>query len=413
MDRNSSSVIAVTGLVIGIIGLLNVVLGIMAVISGAFPDAGGRPVAPPIGVSSIFFGLVILVAGALWVTSGAGYFTRKEWASTLALYIAPAIGVVNLIGVLHFWGFTIHIGWAAISTVAAMGSIWYISRKELASFFLIAVAEHVGVIIIFSMAIYAEPVDLLESRDTTLLVDIEVIDQPEPIPPEIIPQDRTYREKKPVLPKIEIRNITATDPGTKIETSMPQLPKTVARLRDTSEDQVLRSPRLKDREQRIQDTVATTDVESTLKSSKKPSIEIGPSEKTKDGPETTIARPPDSIRDSSSHDERIGPSDEVAKPSFAGKISGDIEGRKVVSWPKPPVGYEGTGGGSTTVKFWVDPAGSVTKVEISKKSGSPRLDTMARDYVNQIRFVALPRNVQQRAQWGEIPINFELTRGTG
>ena len=413
MNGKLSTAIVVTGIVVGMIGLLNVVLGIMAVAAGALPSAEGKPITPPIGVGSIFFGLLTLVAGALWMTSGVGYFTRREWSPKLALYIAPVVGAVNLVGVFNFWGFTIHIGWAALSTVAAMGSIWYISRKELASFFLIAVVEHVAVIIIFSMAIYAEPIDIEEAQDTELLIDIEVIDQPKPMPPEIIPRDRPAREKQPVLPKVRIQDIAAPDPGTEIEDSAPQLPKTLARIRDTGEETVLRSPGTRDREHRVQDTVSAADVESALKSSKKPSIEVGPSERTKGSPEATIARPPESIRDLSPPDQRAGPSDEVAKPSFAGTISGEIEGRKVVSWPKPPAGYKGTGGGSAAVKFWVDPAGSITRVEISKKSGSPRLDTMAMEYVKQIRFVALPKNVQQRTQWGKISIDFELTKGAG
>ena len=142
-------------------------------------------------------------------------------------------------------------------------------------------------------------------------------------------------------------------------------------------------------------------------------MDIGPSKKTKDSPETTIARPPESLRNDSISPERMGPSDEVARPSFAGEISGQIGGRAVVSWPKPPVGYKSTGGGKSIVKFWVDPAGSVIRTEISKKSGSPRLDTIAVEYVKQIRFVALPKRVQQKIQWGKIPIEFEVTKGDG
>jgi len=406
MKERSSFAITATALVVSIIGLLNIVLGIMAIWSGAFPDAEGKLITPQIGVGSIFFGLLLLAAGILWVMSGMGYFTRKKYAPTLALYSAPAIGVINLIGVLHFWGFTIHIGWAALSTVAAMGSIWYISRKELASFFLIAVAEHVGIIIIFSMLVYAEPMEIVEPQDEEILVTIETIDQPEPVPPEIIPRERAMLEKQPVLPSIEIRDITATDTGTEIEDAVPQLPKTVARIRDAGDNPVLRSPGVKDRDQRYQDTVSAVDIESALRSSKKPSMDIGPSEKTKDTPETTVARPPESLRNDSISPDRVGPSDGVARPSFAGKISG-LEGRAVVFWPKPPVEHKGTGGGTSIIKFWVDPAGNVTRTEISKKSGSPRLDTIAAEYVKQIRFVALPKNVQQRTQWGEIPIEFE------
>ena len=147
---------------------------------------------------------------------------------------------------------------------------------------------------------------------------------------------------------------------------------------------------------------------------KKPSLEIGPSEKSKDGTDSSIAREPKYVRDSTAiHDQRSGPSSDVARPSFAGEITGEIAGRKVVSWPKPPEDYKGTAGGSATIKFWVDPSGSVIRVEISKKSGSPKLDRMAREFVEQIRFAELPKNFQQRTQWGQIPISFELTKKAG
>jgi len=50
---------------------------------------------------------------------------------------------------------------------------------------------------------------------------------------------------------------------------------------------------------------------------------------------------------------------------------------------------------------------------ISKKSGNPRLDTMAKEYVLQVRFEELPENVQQKIQWGEMSVDFELTREKG
>jgi TonB family protein len=134
----------------------------------------------------------------------------------------------------------------------------------------------------------------------------------------------------------------------------------------------------------------------------------------KEGPRASVARTPGHIRDSvSSRDERLGPSSEVARPSFVGDITGDIAGRKVVFWPTRPEGFSGTEGGSATIKFWVDPAGTVTRVKISKKSGNPGLDKIAAAYVQQIHFEELPRNFQQKVQSGEISINFELIRGSG
>ena len=411
MNGKLSIAVIVTALVIALIGLLNVVLGITSVISGALPSAEGQLIAPPIAVGSIIFGLMMLVVGALWVTSGVGYFTLKEWATTLALYVAPVIVGINIASVINLWGFSVNIGWAALSTVAGIGGIWYLSRKELASFFLFSVAEHVIVIAVFAILIYGEPVDKAESADDAMIVSIETIEQEDPPLVEIIPQERTVVEKPPALPKIQIKDITATDPGTEIEDSVPQMPRTFTETVSLGEDAVLRPPTPRERGQRYDDTTPVLDLESALDSSKKPSLDIGPSKRVKDGSETTVAREPRYIHNETlSSDERVGPSDEVAKPGFAKEITGEIAGRKVVFWPKLPGTYKGTEGGSATLKFWVDPAGSVTKVEISKKSGNPRLDTIAKEYVLQVRFEELPENVQRKAQWGEMSIDFELTR---
>ncbi len=412
MNGKLSIAVIVTALVISLIGLLNVVLGITSVISGALPSAEGRLIAPSIAVGSIIFGLMMLVVGALWVTSGVGYFILKEWATTLALYVAPAIVGINIAGVIDLWGFSVNIGWAALSTVAGIASIWYLSRKELASFFLISVAEHVIVLIIFAFLIYGEPVEKAESADDYLVVDI--MEQKDPLLKEIIPRKITVSEKQPALPRIKIEDITATDPGTEIEDSVPQMPRTFTETVSLGEDAVLRPPTPRERGQRYDDTTPVLDLESALDSSKKPSLDIGPSERVKDSSETSVAREPRYVqKDILSSDERVGLSDEVAKPNFAGEISGELAGRKVVFWPKQPGTYKGTEGGSATLKFWVDPAGSVTKVEISKKSGNPRLDTIAKEYVLQVRFEELPENVQRKAQWGEMSIDFELTREDG
>ena len=412
MDRRLSLAIVVTGLVVGMIGLLNVGLGLAQVISGALPSAEGRLLTPEISVGSIFFGLVMLTAGVLWAMSGVGYFLLKKWALTLALYVAPIIVAVNIVGVLKFWGFSVNIGWAALNTVTGVGSIWYLSRKELASFFIVSVAEHVFITIIFAILIYGEPVDVAESRDEEMVVTIERIEQQEPLLTDIIPRERAVNEKPPTLPEIDIQSVTATDPGTEFEDSVPQLPRTLAQVLDTGEEAILRSPGLTEKEQRHQDTVPTLDIDSTLDSSRKPSLDTGPSDIIKKNSEAAIAREPRQILDDTPFpDDRSGPSDGVARPSFVGTIAGDIVGRRLIFWPKQPEGYMGTEGGSTTIEFWVDPAGNVIKVEISKKSGNPRLDKIAAEYVEQIRFQELPKG-SLKDQRGEIPMNFELVRRT-
>lgn len=404
MSKKSPVAVIVTGLVIGMIGLLNVVLAV-GTIYNAFLN---------VAIGSIVFGLVMLAAGALWITSGVGYFIPKEWASTLGLYVSPIIVAINLAGVLNFWGFDIKIGWAALSTVAGVGSIWYLSKKELASFFLVSVAEHVGVIVIFAVLIYGEPEGLAETRDKELFLPVDVIEQQEPLLTHLIPREMTAAEKPPTLPKVRIRSITATDPGVDIENSVPRLPRTQAQIVDTDTDDVLRSPNPKEREQPYQSTVPASDVESALESSKKPSLEIGPSERVKEGPEATIARRPEYARDDIySPDEQLGPSDEIARPSFAGEITGDLAGRRVVSWPKLPSGSTGTEGGSTAIEFSVDPAGYVTQAKAIRKSGNPGLDRIAEEYVRQIRFEELPKRFQQIVQSGKISISFELIRKSG
>jgi len=415
-NKSLSPAVVITGFVVGLVGLLNVVLGIRAVISGAFPSSEGNILAPTISIGAIIFGLIMLAGGALWLVSGIGHFTRKEWSHPLALYTAPFVVAINIVGVLDLWGFSVGIGWASLSTVAGVGSIWYLSKKELASFFLISVAEHVFIIAIFAALIYGEPASIAEETpDDELIVSVETIEQKDPILAEIIPRERMEVKKPPALPKMEIETVTPSDRGPEVEGSVPQLPRTVADVEDTGDDMVLRSPIAKQTEQNRQDDrLPALDVETTLDNSQKPSLEIGPSDRAKSETSRTVGiESKDGRDDISFHDERVGPSDEVAKPSFAGEITGDIEGRRVVSWPKPPEGYAGTKGGSVVVKFWVDPAGNVTKVELSKKSGSPKLDRMATEYVKQIRFEELPKNFKRIAQWGEIPISFELTRGAG
>jgi TonB family protein len=243
-------------------------------------------------------------------------------------------------------------------------------------------------------------------------VTLEQIKQQEPLLADIVSRKRTKLEKPPDIPKIEIRSVTATEPEAEIEDFTPQLPKTHAQVIDEGLDTVLRSPGRVNREQPNQDTIPAVGVESALDSSKKPVLEIGSLEKKEVSREPAARTPGDIRKAVTPADGYLGPSDEVARPSFVGEITGEIgkAGRKVVFWPKRPEGFKGTEGGSATIMFWVEPAGNVTRVKLSKKSGNPRLDKIASGYVEQIRFEELPKNFQQKVQSGEISINFKLIR---
>lgn len=429
IDRKSSSGEIIIGLILVIIGILNIILGIVAVISAAIPDETVKPITPGINIGIIFLGSIMFTVGSLWVASGIGLLIKRSWAYNMAIYIAPAIVAINLAGVLNIWGFTVNIGWAAISTVTGIASIWYLSKKELASFFIISVVEHVVIIMIFAILIYSKPVDIAEPSDA-VVVSIEEIKEPEkkeekiiikkePIVKKITPKPSKQEEpeKLPTLPKIDIQNLNTASPGAKVESAVPQLPKSYAQVMDRGSDTILRTPGKEGPDKKYIDDLPNLDDKPAIYSSTKPSV--GPA------PPTTQTKPSSDFKagnigtrdvkgSNSPHvDGSVGPSSDVARPGFVGDITGEVVGRKVIFWPKQLEEYKGTQGGSTTIKFWVDPPGTVIRAEVSKKSVSSDLDRIAREYVLQIRFAELPKRFEQKNQWGEIIIRFELTRSSG
>ena len=93
------------------------------------------------------------------------------------------------------------------------------------------------------------------------------------------------------------------------------------------------------------------------------------------------------------------------------EISGEVSGRAVISGLEKPLQSKGKQGGGVHLSFKVRPDGSVFSVQIKPGRttiGEVRLKERARRYVEQIRFSALPKNVSQVAQSGEIFINFTV-----
>ena len=428
IDGRSSSGNIIIGLVVTLIGLLNFVLGIITIISSAVPSEQGKLIASGISISGIFFGSILIFIGVLWTVSGVGLFIKSPWAYNMALYIAPVIVAINLLGILNIKGFSINIGWAAISTVTAITSIWYLSKKELASFFIISVVEHVVIIMIFAMLIYSKPVSVAETSDA-IIVSIEeirreekkkkkpVVKKVEPVLEEIKPKPpkQVEPEKLPTLPKMEIQNLSAANPGSKIESAVPQIPKTYAQTMDRGGEAILRSPGVEGQERKYLDDLPKLDDKPVVYTSTKPTIGIDAS--TTRAKESSDSRTGSVVSrnvssGSPNADSPVGPSSDIARPGFVGDITGEVAGRKVIFWPKQLEEYKGTQGGSTTIRFWVDPPGTVTRAEATKKSGIPELDRIAQNYVLQIRFAELPKHFEQKTQRGEIIIRFELTRRT-
>jgi len=93
------------------------------------------------------------------------------------------------------------------------------------------------------------------------------------------------------------------------------------------------------------------------------------------------------------------------------EISGEVSGRAVISGLENPLQSKGKQGGGVHLSFKVRPDGSVFSVQIKPGRttiGEVRLKERARRYVEQIRFSALPKNVSQVVQSGEIFINFTV-----
>ena len=93
------------------------------------------------------------------------------------------------------------------------------------------------------------------------------------------------------------------------------------------------------------------------------------------------------------------------------EISGEVSGRAVISGLEKPLQSKGKQGGGVHLNFKVRPDGSVFSVQIKPGRttiGEVRLKERAKRYVEQIRFSALPMNVSQVVQSGEIFINFTV-----
>jgi len=279
------------------------------------------------------------------------------------------------------------------------------------------------------MLIYSGPIDIIKA-ESAISVTLEEA-QPEEEPPLIkvtrpkpkqekkvnIPQKQEDINKPAEPPKLQVKMTTNMDQGSNAMASLPKLPKTFTNVLDQSpgRNSILRSPGPEDSIQKSSETVTIPDkgVSSTFKGGRtsNTSAIVPPIESGKGKGGTTVGREPvyspgNPSFTSESSESKTG----AARPGFIGDIRGEVAGRKVVWWPKLPAEVKGTEGGTVTLEITVDPAGNVTKVIIVKKSGNPKLDRIAMNYVDQIRFEQLPKNVQQKTQRGEIVINFELAR---
>ncbi|MGQ9607830.1 MAG: energy transducer TonB [bacterium] len=298
-------------------------------------------------------------------------------------------------------------------------------RRQFFYFILVAIIEHIFVIAIVAALIYTEPAEVSELRDAVTVTLEEIKKEPEPPLKEIVikkpPKKKIEKEKKLVLEnKKEIKEELPTMPKIKVIDSASvsagvpmKLPSTIAQIADIGSDTVLRASEIGRSDLLAQNIAPDLKTGQPLKDTRKPQVNVfSPIQHGKGKSDLSKASEAGSLPGKlPSYTEYSGPISDVARPGFVGDIRGEIAGRRVIAWPNLPDEIKGTQGGSTTLEITVDPTGNVINVKIIKKSGSPKLDKIAMDYVEQIRFEALPKNVQQRNQKGEVTINFELARG--
>jgi len=278
------------------------------------------------------------------------------------------------------------------------------------------------------MLIYSGPIDIIKA-ESAISVTLEEAKPEEPPLIKVtrpkpkqekkinIPQKKEDINKPAEPPKLQVKMTTNMAQGSNTMASLPKLPKTFTNVLDQSpgRNSILRSPGPEDGIQKSSEAIAIPDkgVSSAFKGARTSDANsiVPPTESGKGKGGTAVGREPvySQGKPSFTSDSK-GTTTGAARPGFIGDIRGEVAGRKVVWWPKLPEETKGTEGGTVTLEITVDPAGNVTKVIIVKKSGSPKLDRIAMDYVEQIRFEQLPKNVQQKTQRGEIVINFELAK---
>lgn len=414
----SRSTVLFAGILIIILGIINAVIGVTSIIASS----------PNITVWTVIFGLLMINAGIACSIGGISYISQKNWGSKVASYGAITIILISLAGVRKIGGFIIDTVIAIILMISATGVVWYLSERRLGAFFVVSAAEHIILVMIVVMLIYSGPVEVVPEESVPVTLVQAKQEQIKPEERFIPPKPKIKQEKKVALeekkketgkpvepPKLKIKSTTDTDSGSQTIASLPKLPKTFANILDdgVGDEIILRSPGLERGSKRNQDTVPVFDkgVSSAVKIAKNPEAGIVPSYESGKGKSVgSVGRDSDFLSSGQKTNAiSTGTSTGAARPGFVGPIKGELSGRKVLRYPPEP-DVKGTEGGSVTLEIEVDPAGNVIKVRVVEKSGSPKLDRIATEYVRQIRFEELPSNVPQKIQKGEVVINFELVR---
>jgi TonB family protein len=96
------------------------------------------------------------------------------------------------------------------------------------------------------------------------------------------------------------------------------------------------------------------------------------------------------------------PAEHIELPA-ALQLTGPI--RRRATYPPPLPQPETAVSVTLQLRFWVRPDGYVGQVTVERK-GDPDLERMAIDFIRKWRFSPLPREAEQKNEWGEVTIRF-------
>lgn len=284
--------------------------------------------------------------------------------------------------------------------------LFLFSYKKLRSFVMIAIIEHIVLLVALSAMVYTKPPVKKDINNATIEADI------------ILPtKEEEKKEPQKSIPQV-----------TKSDMKLPPLEtkSAVSKYLSASEEDIISSVPSHSRSYQLSPGgLATGNINRTTGEAEGGESDSEFMIKDVRSPQTNGEYKPSSRFNLSSEGGRkpsygrVGPttsgrvatgsalehSEKVQKGSGLFEIRGEISGRRVTYWPEIPE-VRGEDVGAVVLTFVVNPEGEVVSVSVKRKAGEPLLEKKAKLFVEQIRFARLPSSVEQKLQRGEITIDF-------
>jgi TonB family protein len=284
-------------------------------------------------------------------------------------------------------------------------------RKGLGVFLIVALVEHIVIVIALAAAIYTRPPEKIrEDRFEVELIELPPKSKKTPEEEQVyitIPKVEEKINISDKLPDFQLSRSGSRNLGTPdFDVNLPNLPRTAGA--DINPDRIFSSPKTRDAERGER-----TDSDTTLPLKDAPrraglyggtvALDTIPEKGDK---RVSAGRPGTSTPRYVSDAPSLGASRKPGLgPGGVTITAGDVQGRIVEYWPDIPE-YTGKDVGKVVLKFWVTPQGDVFNVQTKLKAGNPLLEKLAKRFVEDIKFAPLNKRAKQKNQWGEITVDF-------